>query len=348
IRNSKSTILVASHDRAMLNQLDITLELSDKGIEVYGGNYDFYKEQNQLKIDALQVQLAEQEKSIKQSLKQVQQLTELRQRRETRGRRHTEKAGLPRIIAGALASKAQQTTSRMKTQQESKIDELNRKLSNTQQQIKKIIPLRMKLKAPPIHRGKILVEATDINVFYRGKGLWAEPLNLKIISGDRIHLIGANGTGKTSLIKLIRSELEMSKGRLDIAPFSSFYIDQEYSLLNHSNILIEQLQEFNDRALLDHELKTLLHRHQFPVEAWNKQCRMLSGGEKMKLLLCCMGLRNSSPDVLLLDEPTNNIDVYSQEILTKAIRDFHGTLVVVSHDSYFIDQIHLNKKIELK
>ena len=100
IRNSKSTILVASHDRAMLNQLDITLELSDKGIEVYGGNYDFYKEQNQLKIDALQAQLAEQEKSIKQSLKQVQQLTELRQRRETRGRRHTEKAGLPRIIAG--------------------------------------------------------------------------------------------------------------------------------------------------------------------------------------------------------------------------------------------------------
>lgn len=348
IRNSKSTILVASHDRAMLNQLDITLELSDKGIEVYGGNYDFYKEQNQLKIDALQAQLAEQEKSIKQSLKQVQQLTELRQRRETRGRRHTEKAGLPRIIAGALASKAQQTTSRMKTQQESKIDELNRKLSNTQQQIKKIIPLRMKLKAPPIHRGKILVEATDINVSYRGKGLWAEPLNLKIISGDRIHLIGANGTGKTSLIKLIRSELEISKGRLDIAPFSSFYIDQEYSLLNHSNILIEQLQEFNDRALLDHELKTLLHWHQFPVEAWNKQCRMLSGGEKMKLLLCCMGLRNSSPDVLLLDEPTNNIDVYSQEILTRAIRDYHGTLVVVSHDSYFIDQIHLNKKIELK
>lgn len=348
IKESTATLLVISHDRALLNQLEVMLELTPNGIERYGGNYDFYKDQRHIREEAFHSELNEQEKNIKQSLQRAQQLTEQRQKRESRGRKQTEKGGLPRIIAGGLAGKAQQTTSRMKAQQEGKIEQLKNQLTEVNQRLRESIPLKIQFSPSDVHRGKILVQADEINVEYDTVPLWREPLTFRIEAGDRVHLLGANGRGKTTLIQLMQSALQVSTGSLFLADFTSLYIDQEYSLLEDEKTLIEQMQIFNDKALSEHELYTLLHRHQFPAVLWNKRCKQLSGGEKMKLLLCCMSLRNNTPDLLLLDEPTNNIDVESQEILAKVLKEYKGTLVVVSHDAYFVEQIQLDKPMTLK
>ncbi len=347
IKESTSSILVISHDRALLNQLDVTLELTADGIETYGGNYEFYKTQRELKDKSLQNRLEEQEKNIRQSLQRTHQLAEQRQKRESRGKAHTAKAGLPRIIAGALGSKAQETSSRIKAQQEDRVSQLKGELVDIQHQIKEELPLKIELKPSTLHKGKILVDAVDVNVLYNEKELWTTPLQLKILSGDRVHLLGANGSGKTTFMRLIRSAFKTFVGHLYVAEFSSFYLDQEYSLLDDEKTLVEQLQQYNKLALPEYELKTFLHRHQFPYSVWDKKCKDLSGGEKMKLLLCCMSISNDAIDVLLLDEPTNNIDIYSQEILTNVIKNYQGTIVVVSHDSYFVNQIGINKEIRL-
>lgn len=97
----------------------------------------------------------------------------------------------------------------------------------------------------------------------------------------------------------------------------------------------------------EHEIKTILNRFLFPMPVWEKSCRMLSGGEKMKLALCCLMISSDTPDVFILDEPTNNIDMQNVEILTATVKDFRGTVLLISHDPYFVEQIGVDYTINL-
>ena len=96
------------------------------------------------------------------------------------------------------------------------------------------------------------------------------------------------------------------------------------------------------------ELRILLHRYLFTYNTWNKPCKILSGGEKMRLVFCCMQVENKAPDMFILDEPTNNLDIQSLNIVTDTIKDYKGTLLVISHDAYFVKEIGITKEIELK
>src|SRR5690606_33963166 len=109
----------------------------------------------------------------------------------------------------------------------------------------------------------------------------------------------------------------------------------------------EMAQSFNNTALQEHEIKIRLSRFLFGKESWGKPCRVLSGGERMRLLLCCLNISSQAPDVILLDEPTNNIDLQNIIILTAAIHAYAGTLVVVSHDRYFLDEINSRDRVLL-
>lgn len=99
--------------------------------------------------------------------------------------------------------------------------------------------------------------------------------------------------------------------------------------------------------MLEHELKTRLNRFLFTKDDWDKTCSALSGGEKMRLILCCLTISNQSPDMIILDEPTNNLDIQNIEILTAAITEYQGTLIVVSHDETFLENINIENTIQL-
>ncbi|GAB3547107.1 ABC-F family ATP-binding cassette domain-containing protein [Spirosoma fluminis] len=347
ITQRKETMLVVSHDRALLNQLDMTLELSKSGIEVYGGNYDFYQAQKEGKLAALHDQLDEQAKTLKQARQKARDVAEQRQKQEIRGKAHGQKQGLPRIVAGGLQRKAEQSTAKLKDVQTDKINDITDHLQQIRSQIQEHLVLALDFRKSDLHKGKVLVKAKAINFAYSEHNLWPYPLTFQIRSGDRIRITGNNGSGKTTLLKLMTGSLQPSEGTLFRADFQPVYIDQEYSHINNQRSLIEQVEAFNSRLLPEHELKTLLVQHQFPRESWDRSCAGLSGGEKMKLLLCCLAVSTAAPDVLILDEPTNNLDVLSQEILTKAIKDFNGTVLVISHDQYFVDEIGVDSTIRL-
>jgi ATPase subunit of ABC transporter with duplicated ATPase domains len=97
--------------------------------------------------------------------------------------------------------------------------------------------------------------------------------------------------------------------------------------------------------LQEHEIKIRLNRFLFTREHWDKPCAVLSGGEKMRLMLCCLTISNQAPDIMGLDEPTNNLDIQNTEILTAAINAYQGTLMVVSHDEYFLKEINIDQTI---
>ncbi|WP_449399177.1 ATP-binding cassette domain-containing protein [Chryseobacterium wanjuense] len=173
-------------------------------------------------------------------------------------------------------------------------------------------------------------------------------LNLEIRSGDRISIKGSNGSGKTTLIKLLLGDLQPSVGMISRTDFRTIYIDQEYSLIDKNATVYEFAQQFNDNALQESEVKTLLSRFLFGKETWDKKCNVLSGGERLRLLLCGLSISNKAPDMIILDEPTNNLDLQNVEILTNSIKDYHGTLVVISHDGVFLEEIGVSGEVVLE
>ncbi|WP_439581160.1 ABC-F family ATP-binding cassette domain-containing protein [Dyadobacter bucti] len=347
IRKYAGTVMVVSHDRTLLNQLDTILELGKTGIEVFGGNYDFYISQKEGKLQALQSRLDENEKALKLAREKAREVAEQRQKKEARGKTQGQKQSLPRIIAGGRKTQAEQSTARIMDVHDERIDDLAENLQQIRTQIQDYQVLKIDLRKSGLHKGKILVEAKDINFSYEEIKLWHFPLSFQIRSGDRIRIEGKNGSGKTTLVNLLTGVLKPTAGELYLGDFRHIYIDQEYALIDNALSVFEQLQRFNVRHLPESALKTLLHYHQFPREVWHRKCAGLSGGEKMKLALCCISASNNMPDLLILDEPTNNLDVHSQNVLKEAVKYFDGAVLVISHDAFFINEINTDKTIFL-
>ncbi|HEX2935352.1 MAG TPA: ATP-binding cassette domain-containing protein, partial [Bacteroidales bacterium] len=218
-----------------------------------------------------------------------------------------------------------------------KLESISDELKQVQQKLPAARRMKMNFEDSAMQHGKILVTAQNINFSFHQQLLWDNNLNFQIRSGERIQIKGKNGSGKTTLIRMILGELQPMLGSLNRADMKTVYIDQDYSLIQHNLTIYEQAQQYNDNSLPEHEIKIRLHRYLFDKEYWNKPCSTLSGGEKMRLVLCCLMISNHAPDLFVLDEPTNNLDIQNIEILTSAINDYSGTLMVVSHDDYFFE-----------
>jgi ATPase subunit of ABC transporter with duplicated ATPase domains len=170
---------------------------------------------------------------------------------------------------------------------------------------------------------------------------------------------------------MILGELRPSEGTITRADINAIYIDQDYSLIGgHPNFhpgnqsggvlppgggqrpdtltVFGQAQAFNTGGLQEHEIKNRLTRFLFGSGHWDKPCGALSGGEKMRLCLCCLTIAAQSPDMIVLDEPTNNLDIQNIEILTAAINEYRGTLIVVSHDERFLKEVGVEEVFMLE
>lgn len=350
IQHTHATVLIISHDRFLLNQLSGIYELSTIGLTYYGGNYDFYKEQKRTHLHALQQQLEEKQKTWRQARKKAREIAERKAKQNVRGEKNNNKKGIPRIVLNQIKDHAEKSTSKLSNTHAEK----SKKLQQEMQQIKNRLPttdkLRTNFQVSDLHIGKLLVTVEQLNFQYPETSslLWKTPLNFQLQSGDRIYINGNNGSGKTTLLKLIEGKLIPTSGTLKRADFSFIYLDQEYSLIKNKYTILEQADRFNHRRLPEHELKTILHRYLFPSTTWNKPCNQLSGGEKMRLSFCCLMITNQTPDLFILDEPTNNLDIESIEIITDTLKGYSGSLLVVSHDPIFLNEIACKKEIILE
>lgn len=345
---TKSTVVVVSHDRKLLNLVNTIAELTRDGINVYGGNYDFYTDQKGIERNALDQDIQAAEKALRKAREKERETIERQQRLDSRGKGKQEKAGVARIMMNTLRNKAENSTSRLKGVHEEKISGISRELKDLRSALPDKDKMKFGLDDSTLQPGKMLFAAREMNFSYAGKVLWAENLNFEIYSGDRIAINGLNGAGKSTLIQLVLGNLTPSTGTAIRADYKPVYIDQEYALLNSSLTVYEQAQQSNTAGLQEHELKSRLSRFLFTREDWDKPCTALSGGQRMRLMVCCLTVYNQSPDMIILDEPTNNLDMQNIGILTEVIRDYKGTLVVVSHDEYFLNEAGIEKSILLR
>ncbi len=347
IKDVKQTLIVVSHDRKLLNLLDKITELSPNGIAVYGGNYDFYSEQKQLKNKALVQDIHNNQKALKKAKDKEQETLERQQKADNRGKGKQEKSGVARIMMNTLRNNAENSTAKLKSVHAEKTESIKQKLQELRSSQSVTDQMKFDFDDSHLHSGKILFKGEHLNFSYQnGTNLWSENIYLEVLSGERIAIKGNNGSGKTTLINIILGNLTPT-GTVFRAENKSVYIDQDYSLIDNKRTIYDQVQEFNIFGLQEHEVKTRLNRFLFTKDTWDKSCAFLSGGERMRLTLCCLNIQNQSPDIIILDEPTNNLDTQNIEILTNAINNYSGSLIVISHDETFLDDINIGRVIKL-
>lgn len=161
-------------------------------------------------------------------------------------------------------------------------------------------------------------------------------LTLDILNGDRLGITGPNGTGKSTFLKLALGDMEPTAGSIRPgAHLKIGYLDQHGEVLDTDLSVLDEAMNAN-RALTPQQVRNRLGAFLFTEDDVFKKCSELSGGQRNRLMLCRLVL--AAPDVLIMDEPTNHLDIASREMLEQALDDFTGTLIVVSHDRYFLDR----------
>ncbi len=348
IRSTKSTLVIVSHDRKLLNLLNKVCELTKNAISVYGGNFDFYTEQKQIEKNALAQDIHSKEKALKKAREKERETIERQQKLDSRGKGKQEKSGVAKIMMNTLRNNAENSTAKLKSVHTEKIGNIRDELQDLRASVMATEQMKFGFNSSNLHKEKVLFTANNINFRYADSNfIWQNNINLQILSGSRIAVKGSNGSGKTTFIKILLGTLEPKTGTVFRKENTSVYIDQDYSLINNHLKVYEQAQQFNTFNLEEHEVKIRLNRFLFPQTTWDKPCNALSGGERMRLMLCCLSIGSQSPDTIILDEPTNNLDIQNIEILTHAINDYQGTLLVISHDETFLDQINIDQTIKL-
>jgi ATPase subunit of ABC transporter with duplicated ATPase domains len=349
IEQSKATIVVVSHDISLLNQLPVTYELSEHGVKRYGGNYAFYNEQKDIEINALIADIHAEEKALRTAREKARETAERKQKLDARGQKKSEKAGIPAILAGNRKNNAENSASRVKNVHNEIIRSSQAKLSELRQQQAALKELKIDFDHSTLHAGKLLVAARQINfAYHEGAPLWKTPMDFKLFSNDRIQLSGDNGSGKTTLVRLLTGSLAPSCGEIKRADFNWIYLDQHYSQVDETLTVVQLAEQYNLRQLEDHEVKLRLARFLFPAGTWDKPCKGLSGGEKMRLYLCCLMIGDQTPELIILDEPTNNLDLSSRQILVQTVKNYKGSLLVISHDRHFVSETGITEEWNIR
>ncbi|NLN84432.1 MAG: ABC-F family ATP-binding cassette domain-containing protein, partial [Firmicutes bacterium] len=214
IQTTKSTLIVVSHDRKLLNLLDSVYELGKHGIKVYGGNYDFYKQQKQIENNALSRDIQSKEKMLRKAKEKEQKTLERQQKLDTRARKNLGKVNLPKIVSNTWRNSAERSTAKTVSVHAEKISGLSQDLLELRSSVFVIDIMKFGFDNSTLHKGKILFTAIDINFGYDNQPLWTENLNFQIISGERITLKGKNNSGKTTLIRLILGDIEPQSGTI--------------------------------------------------------------------------------------------------------------------------------------
>lgn len=224
----------------------------------------------------------------------------------------------------------------------------NAKRSSIAQDRVKKINRMVKLEKPTISRSKvkmafenkratkeIILEAKDLSIGYE-KPLLSN-INFSMRGYDKLAIIGPNGTGKTTLLKIIEKKLKPLSGRIDfLREYKIGYFDQNQEGLSYNKTIFEEIHDYYPR-FTNKEVRSVAARFLFMAEDTLKPISVLSGGEKVRLVLLLLMLSN--PDLLILDEPTNHLDIETKDIIEDVFDEFSGPIIFVSHDRYFINKI---------
>ncbi len=306
VHDYPGTVVIISHDRHLLDcSVQKIFQVEDGSIDTYVGNYSAYiKERQQRLLQRYEYYMTQKEemKRLEASLQQLREWAKLNDK--FAGRMHNMEKRIERI-----------------------------KESLTQKPV--LERNKMKVNLDPEHSSKKVLEVKGLSQTIDGRLLF-KPFDLTILYGERIGIVGENGSGKTTLLKILLDILPATQGTIKIGPsVVPGYYAQEQDTLPFESTPIDFVCRL--KKMSESQAIALLSRLLFSYRDMHTTIRDLSGGEKSRLQIA--RLIQSEANLLLLDEPTNNLDIPSVEVLEGALQQFEGTILMVSHDRYFLDQL---------
>ncbi len=298
----EGAVIVVSHDRQFLdNTIDTTVEVSGGKLNYYAGNYSYYLEEKALRNDIQRGAYENQQAKIRQTERFIERFK-------------------------AKATKSRQVQSRVKALD--RMDVVDQVLDENAK-----VHFRFQFTTQP---GRHVFQLEDASKAY-GEKVILDATNVSMERGDKIALIGANGRGKSTVLRIVAgTEPIEGKRRLGHNVSFTFYAQHQLESLNVTHNLIEELKYANPTKT-ETELRTVLGCFLFTGDDVFKKIKVLSGGEKSRVALAKVLL--SQANFLLLDEPTNHLDMQSVNILIQALQQYEGSYIVVSHDRYFVENI---------
>jgi ATP-binding cassette, subfamily F, member 3 len=310
LKSYEGAIILVSHDRTFLDNItNKTVEIYAGKVTIYSGNYSYYVSEKDIRKELLFKSYENQQRYLKQ---QERFITRFRSK----------------------ASKATSVQSRIK-----QLDKIERiEIEDEESAIHFHFP-------PATHSGRKVFELKNISKSY-GDNLVLSGLNLEIERGEKIGLVGVNGAGKSTLARIIRGTEEIQSGsrKLGFQVALEYYSQHQADSLDPDNTVLGTLDNVATGDIRK-QLRTILGSFLFRGDDVFKQVGVLSGGEKSRLALATMLLKSSN--FLIMDEPTNHLDMNSKHVLMEALKNYDGTILIISHDREFLDGI-VTKIIEVK
>ena len=305
LMNFKGAVIIVSHDRYFLDKVtNKTFELDSGKLYCQNGNYSFYKKQRDIE------KLTE-ERKYENTVKEIERLEGIVEQQRRWNREKNIKTA----------------ESKLKV-----IDRLKEDLKKPDVTLSESVFSFKALSGG----GDVALEAKNLSKRYDTKKLF-ENASLHIKRGEKVFLLGPNGCGKTTLLKILTGALKQDSGEYKIGANTHFgYYDQIQENLNMQNTVIDEIWDEYPK-FTETKIRNALASFLFRGEDVFKEIKKLSGGERARVELCKLILKEVN--LLIMDEPTNHMDIESKEALEKALQDFGATLLIVSHDRYFINKL---------
>lgn len=301
LQHYQGSVVIVSHDRWFLDRMVTKIvEVFQQDLHIYGGNYSFYEQEKELRMDMQQKAYENQQDYIRQQERFIERFR-------------------------AKASKAAAAQSAVKRLE--KLDMIEAPTSD-----RPSIRINFSVDKQP---GKVLCELKHLSKHF-GPIQIVKNAQAEIERGDKIALIGANGKGKSTLLRIIAgTESFEGERKWGHNVDESFYAQHQLESLDLNHTLIDELKTCGSQKT-DQELRTLLGCFLFSGDDADKKIRVLSGGEKARIALAKTII--SKANFLLLDEPTNHLDMHSVGLLIEALNKYEGSIILVSHDRYFVSK----------